>query len=56
MPVGPGKELTLWLFTTVAAWDGPVAAGVYKRRREVGTDLRNLKVTLALDRVTGRRW
>lgn len=54
VPVGPGKELTLWLFTTVAAWDGPAAAAVYKRRQEVETDLRSLKVTLALDRVTGR--
>jgi len=54
VPVGPGKELTLWLFTTVAAWDGPAAAAVYKRRQEVETDLRSLKITLALDRVSGR--
>jgi hypothetical protein len=54
VPLGPGEELTLWLFTTVAGWDGPAACEVYKRRQEVETDLRSLKVTLALDRVSGR--
>jgi hypothetical protein len=54
VPLGPGEELTPWLFTAVREWDGPAAAAVYKRRQEVETDLRGLKVTLALDRVTGR--
>jgi hypothetical protein len=54
VPVGPGKVLTLWRFTTAAGWDGPAAAGVYTRRQDVGTDLRSLTVIPGLDRVTGR--
>jgi hypothetical protein len=46
--------LTLWLFTTVAEWDTPAAAAVYKRRRNVETDLRSLKCSLKVGELSGR--
>lgn len=46
--------LTVWLFTTVAEWDTPAAAAVYKRRLNVETDLRSLKCSLRVGELSGR--
>jgi hypothetical protein len=50
--VHPG--LTLWLFTTV---DEPAQAlaELYRRRADVETDIRDLKQTLEMDRLQGKR-
>jgi Transposase DDE domain len=45
--------LTLWLFTTVADTSAELAAR-YRQRAEVETDIRDLKHTLALDRLTAK--
>lgn len=50
VPVSP--ELTLWLFTT-APDSGAQLAALYRRRLDVETDIRDLKQTLAMDRLTG---
>jgi hypothetical protein len=46
-------DLTLWLFTTV---DEPAAAlaDLYRRRLDVETDIRDLKQTLAMNRLSGK--
>lgn len=45
--------LTLWLFTTCEA-SGPELATLYRRRLDVETDIRDVKHTLGMDRVTGK--
>lgn len=47
------EGLTLWLFTTVAA-KGRELAGLYHKRQDVETDIRDLKVTLKLDQMRGK--
>lgn len=47
------KDLTLWLLSTVAGTGAELAA-LYHRRGDVETDIRDLKVTLALDQMPGR--
>jgi hypothetical protein len=51
--VALSKSLTLWLFTTVDG-TGLEMAGLYKQRLNVETDIRDLKITLALDQVSGK--
>lgn len=45
--------LTLWLFATCAD-SGHTLAALYRRRLDVETDIRNVKQTLAMDRLTGQ--
>lgn len=47
------EKLTLWLVTTVAG-TAEELAGLYHRRQDVETDIRELKQSLALARVTAR--
>jgi hypothetical protein len=47
------RGLTLWLFTTCSAPGGELAS-LYRRRMEVETDIRDIKQTLAMDRMTGK--
>jgi hypothetical protein len=47
------EQLTLWLFTTLDA-AGPQLAGLYHKRQDVETDIRDLKETLALGEMTGK--
>jgi hypothetical protein len=46
-------RLTLWLFSTLDAPGGEVA-GLYKRRIDVETDIRDVKITLELDGLLGK--
>jgi hypothetical protein len=49
--VAVSPERTLWLFTTLDG-SGAEMAGLYRQRLHVETDIRDLKETLALDRLT----
>lgn len=46
-------KLTLWLFATVPD-PGHAPAALYRRRLGVETDIRNIKQTLAMDRLTSK--
>jgi hypothetical protein len=46
-------DLTLWLFTSCNE-SGRELASLYRRRTEVETDIRDLKQTLAMDRITAK--
>src|SRR5207237_40309 len=46
-------ELTLWLFATCPD-PGHELGVLYRRRLDVETDIRNVKQTLAMDRLTGK--
>jgi hypothetical protein len=46
-------KLTLWLFAT-GPDSGRELAALYRRRLDVETDIRNVKQTLAMDRLTGQ--
>lgn len=46
-------RLTLWLFSTLDATAQQVAA-LYKQRIDVETDIRDLKITLEMDRLLGK--
>lgn len=51
--VRASPELTLWLFATCPE-SGHELAALYRRRLDVETDIRNVKQTLAMDRLTGK--
>lgn len=46
-------ELTLWLFATCSD-PGHALGALYRRRLDVETDIRNVKQTLAMDRLTSK--
>jgi hypothetical protein len=51
--VAVNPELTLWLFTTLDE-PGAELAELYRRRSDVETDIRDLKQTLSMDRLSGK--
>jgi hypothetical protein len=51
--VAVSPELTLWLVTTLDE-PGAELAQLYRRRLDIETDIRDLKQTLSMDRLSGR--